>query len=68
MPDSERRSPWRYAMSMPAPVKVYAGVSIGQLVFYTTERAIYLYFKKGNANYLDQRQATSCSTLKTEKP
>ena len=40
------------------PVKVYAGMPIGQLVFYTTERAERPYFKKGDAKYLDQRQAT----------
>ena len=40
------------------PVKVYAGMPIGQLVFYTTERAENPYFKKGDAKYLDQRQAT----------
>ena len=40
------------------PVKVYAGMPIGQLVFYTTERAENPYNKKGDAKYLDQRQAT----------
>jgi dCTP deaminase len=40
------------------PVKIYAGMPIGQLVFYTTERAERPYFKKGDAKYLDQRQAT----------
>jgi dCTP deaminase len=40
------------------PVKVYAGMPIGQLVFYTTERAQKPYFMKGDAKYLDQRQAT----------
>jgi dCTP deaminase len=40
------------------PVKVYAGMPIGQLVFYTTERAENPYFKKADAKYLDQRQAT----------
>ena len=40
------------------PVKVYAGMPIGQLVFYTTERAEKPYYKKGDAKYLDQRQAT----------
>ena len=40
------------------PVKVYAGMPIGQLVFYTTERAEKPYDKKGDAKYLDQRQAT----------
>jgi dCTP deaminase len=40
------------------PVKVYAGMPIGQLVFYTTERAENPYFKKKDAKYLDQRQAT----------
>ena len=40
------------------PVKVYAGMPIGQLVFYTTERADNPYYKKGDAKYLDQRQAT----------
>jgi dCTP deaminase len=40
------------------PVKVHAGMPIGQLVFYTTERAENPYDKKGDAKYLDQRQAT----------
>jgi dCTP deaminase len=40
------------------PVKVYAGMPIGQLVFYTTERAENPYDRKGDAKYLDQRQAT----------
>ena len=40
------------------PVKVYAGMPIGQLVFYTTERAENPYNKKKDAKYLDQRQAT----------
>jgi dCTP deaminase len=40
------------------PVKVYAGMPIGQLVFYATERAENPYDKKGDAKYLDQRQAT----------
>ena len=39
-------------------VKVHAGMPIGQLVFYTTERAESPYFKKADAKYLDQRQAT----------
>jgi dCTP deaminase len=40
------------------PVKIYAGMPIGQLVFYTTERAQNPYFMKNDAKYLDQRQAT----------
>jgi dCTP deaminase len=40
------------------PVRLYAGMPIGQLVFYTTERAERPYFLKGDAKYLDQRQAT----------
>jgi len=40
------------------PVKIYAEMPIGQLVFYTTERAQNPYFKKGDAKYLDQKQAT----------
>ena len=40
------------------PVRVYAGMPIGQLVFYTTERAENPYDKKADAKYLDQRQAT----------
>jgi len=39
------------------PVKVYAGMPIGQLEFYTTERAENPYYKKGDAKYLDQRLA-----------
>jgi len=33
------------------PVKVSAGMPIGQLVFYTTERAENPYYKKGDATY-----------------
>jgi dCTP deaminase len=40
------------------PVRVYAGMPIGQLVFYTTERAQRPYNKKKDAKYMDQRQAT----------
>ena len=40
------------------PVKVYAGMPIGQLVFYTTERAERPYSSKGDAKYQGQRQAT----------
>ena len=40
------------------PVKIYAGMPIGQLVFYTTERAVTPYNRKSDAKYMDQRQAT----------
>jgi dCTP deaminase len=40
------------------PVKVYAGMPIGQLVFYTTERAERPYSTKADAKYQGQRQAT----------
>jgi dCTP deaminase len=40
------------------PVRLYAGMPIGQLVFYTTERAARPYNCKGDAKYMDQRQAT----------
>jgi len=40
------------------PVRLYAKMPIGQLVFYTTERAEFPYGKKGDAKYLDQKQAT----------
>jgi len=40
------------------PVRIYAGMPIGQLVFYTTERAEHPYNLKGDAKYLNQRQAT----------
>jgi dCTP deaminase len=40
------------------PVRVYAGMPIGQLVFYTTERAENPYYSKGDAKYMDQKQAT----------
>jgi dCTP deaminase len=40
------------------PVKVHAGMPVGQLVFYTTERAENPYDRKADAKYLDQRQAT----------
>ncbi len=40
------------------PVRVYAGMPIGQLVFYTTERALRPYNLKEDAKYMNQRQAT----------
>ncbi|HVN72996.1 MAG TPA: dCTP deaminase [Methanoregula sp.] len=40
------------------PVRVYANMPVGQLVFYTTERAATPYDRKKDAKYLDQRQAT----------
>ena len=40
------------------PVRVHAGMPIGQLVFYPTERAEKPYDRKGDAKYLDQQQAT----------
>lgn len=40
------------------PVRLYAGMAIGQLVFYTTERAERPYGFKHDAKYMDQRQAT----------
>jgi len=40
------------------PVRMYAGMPIGQLVFYTTERAAEPYDRKAGAKYMDQRQAT----------
>lgn len=40
------------------PVKVYAGMPVGQLVFYTTERAANPYNSKGDAKYLGQQRAT----------
>ncbi|MDV2481750.1 dCTP deaminase [Methanoculleus sp. Wushi-C6] len=40
------------------PVKVYAGMPIGQLVFYRTDRAARPYNMKTDAKYMDQRQAT----------
>jgi dCTP deaminase len=40
------------------PVRVYAGMPVGQLVFYPTERAEFPYFKKADAKYLNQQQAT----------
>ncbi len=40
------------------PVRMYAGMAIGQLVFYTTERAACPYNSKGDAKYMNQRQAT----------
>jgi dCTP deaminase len=40
------------------PVKVYAGMPIGQLVFYTTERSENPYDKKADAKYLGQHSAT----------
>jgi len=49
------------------PVKVYAGMPIGQLVFYTTERAAMPYNKKSDAKYLDQEQATLSRYHKNKK-
>jgi dCTP deaminase len=40
------------------PVRMYAGMPVGQLVFYSTERAAQPYNLKKDAKYLDQRQAT----------
>lgn len=40
------------------PVRIHAGMAIGQLVFYTTERADRPYNMKKDAKYMDQRQAT----------
>lgn len=40
------------------PVRMYAGMPIGQLVFYITERAEHPYNLKKDAKYMDQRQAT----------
>ena len=40
------------------PVRVYAGMPIGQLVFYRTDRAARPYNMKRDAKYMDQRQAT----------
>jgi len=40
------------------PVRLYAGMPIGQLVFYTTERAEKPYYSKEDAKYIDQSQAT----------
>lgn len=40
------------------PVRVVAGMPIGQLVFYSTERAENPYFRKADAKYLNQKQAT----------
>ena len=40
------------------PVRMYAGMPIGQLVFYTTEKAEKPYNLKADAKYQNQRQAT----------
>ena len=40
------------------PVRMHAGMPVGQLVFYTTERASNPYNLKKDAKYMDQRQAT----------
>jgi len=40
------------------PVRIYAGMPIGQLVFYRTDRAARPYYMKRDAKYMDQRQAT----------
>jgi len=40
------------------PVRLYAGMPVGQLVFYTTERSLHPYGAKGDAKYLHQKNAT----------
>ncbi|WP_048152989.1 dCTP deaminase [Methanolacinia paynteri] len=40
------------------PVRLHAGMPIGQLVFYTTEKAEKPYGAKGDAKYLNQKNAT----------
>ena len=50
------------------PVRIYAGMPIGQLVFYTTERASHPYNEKGDAKYMNQRQATLSRYHKNPKP
>jgi dCTP deaminase len=40
------------------PVRVHAGMPVGQLVFYSTERAELPYDRKTDAKYLGQQQAT----------
>jgi dCTP deaminase len=40
------------------PVRVYAGMPIGQLVFYMTKRCICPYNKKSDAKYQNQKNAT----------
>ncbi|WOF15678.1 dCTP deaminase [Methanoplanus sp. FWC-SCC4] len=40
------------------PVRLYAGMPIGQLVFYPTERASKPYGSKGDAKYFNQKNAT----------
>jgi len=37
---------------------MYAGMPIGQLVFYATEKALAPYNVKKDAKYMDQQQAT----------
>lgn len=49
------------------PVKVYANMPIGQLVFYPTERAEFPYSRKGDAKYLNQEQATLSRYHKNRK-
>jgi dCTP deaminase len=49
------------------PVRMYAGMPIGQLVFYTTERAENPYNLKKDAKYMDQRQATLSRYHENEK-
>jgi len=40
------------------PVRMYAGMPIGQLVFYATEKALAPYNVRKDAKYMDQQQAT----------
>lgn len=40
------------------PVRLHAGMPIGQLVFYSTEKAEKPYGAKGDAKYLNQKKAT----------
>ncbi|MDD1719927.1 MAG: dCTP deaminase [Methanoregulaceae archaeon] len=50
------------------PVRMYAGMPVGQLVFYTTERAECPYNLKEDAKYQDQRQATLSRYYRNREP
>lgn len=49
------------------PVRLYAGMPIGQLVFYTTEKAEKPYGTKGDAKYLHQKNATLSKYFENKK-
>ncbi len=49
------------------PVKMHAGMAVGQLVFYTTEKTECPYNSKGDAKYQNQRLATLSRYYENER-